>query len=125
MAFRPVEPSKSPVQNVQEGSELLTGEKPTVDDQDLLGSLLLGQGIENGIYGLTKDGTICGNLLRGTKVLITERVGFDAVQDVASNVGFPAALLKVFQSRLDGNNIVGMATAFHVRKSLSENRRCK
>lgn len=94
--------------------------KLTVDDQDFLGRLLLGQSIENRVHGFTEDDTVCGNLLRGTKVRVSEGIRFDIVQYITSNVGFPATLLEVFKSRLDGNNIVGMAGTLDVRKPLSD-----
>lgn len=99
--------------------------KLTVDNQDLLGSLLLGQSIENRIYCFTKDDTVCGDLLRRAKVLISEGARFDAVQYIASNVGLPAALLKIFQGRFYGNDVMGVVATLYVRKSLRENPCCK
>jgi hypothetical protein len=85
------------------------------------GSLLLGQSIEDRVDGFTEDGTVCGDFLRGTKVLVSEGVWFDVVQDITGNVGLPTTLLEVFQGRLDGNDIVGVTGTLDVRKSLSEN----
>jgi len=120
MAFRPVEPSKSPVQDGQKGYESSAWYELTVDDQDLPGSLLLGQSIEDGVYGFTEDDTVGANFLRRTKVLVFEGVWFDVVQDITGNIWLPATLLEVFQSRFDRNNIVGVIGTLDIGKSLSE-----
>ena len=104
-----------------EGLRAFNAVELTVDDQNLLGSLLLGQSIEDGIHGLTKNGAICGDFFRGAKVFILERAWFDVVQDIASNVGLPAALLEVLESGLDWDHIMGVVAALDVRKPLREN----
>lgn len=95
--------------------------KLTVNDQNLLGGLFRRQSIENRVYCFTKDGTVCSDLLRGTKVLVFEGAWFHVVQDIAGDIRRPTPLFEVFQSRLDRNSIVGMATTLDVRNSLNEN----
>ena len=56
--------------------------------------------------------------VRGTKVLVFEGAGFDIVQDIANNVGFPITVLKVFQGGLDVNYIVGVGAALDIGKTL-------
>jgi len=93
--------------------------KLTVDDQDFPGSLLLGQSIEDRVDGFTEDGTVGSDILRGTKVLVVEGAGFDGGQDIPSDVGLPTTLLEIFQSRLDGNDIVSVTGTLDIRESLS------
>ena len=48
-----------------------------------------------------------------------EGAGFDGVQDIPGDVGLPTTLFEVFQSRLDGNDVVSVTGALDVRESLS------
>jgi len=121
MAFKPVEPSKSPIDNGQGIASFRSGTKLTVNDQDFPGSLLFGQSIEDEIDGFTKDGTVGGDFFRGAKILVLEGTWLDVVQDITSHVGLPPALLEVLQGRLDGNDIMGVAATLNIRKSLSGN----
>lgn len=93
--------------------------KLTVDNQNFLSSLFLGQSIKHRVDGFTEDDTVGTEFLRGTKILVVEGVGFDSGQDISGDIGFPTTLLEVFQSRLDGNDIVSVTGALDVRESLS------
>ena len=95
--------------------------KLTVDDQDLPGGLLLGQGIEDRVDGLTEDGTIGNDFLRGTNVLVLGDAWFDVVQDVTGKARWLAAPFEVLQSRLDGDDIVGVTGALDIGESLRKN----
>ena len=87
----------------------------TVDDHDLLGGLLLGEGVEDEVDSLAEHDPVRADLLRGANVEVGNQVGLDVVEDVRRHLLGVAASRKVLESALDGDDIVTVGAALDVR----------
>ena len=87
----------------------------TVDNHDLLGSLLLGEGVEDQVDGLTEDDTVRADLLARSDIEVRNRVGLDVVEDARRHLVGVAAGREVLESALDGDDIVTVGATLDIR----------
>ena len=92
-----------------------SGIELTVNNHDLLRSLLLREGVEDQVDGLAENDTVGANLLRAADVQVGNRVGLDVVKNARSHVLGVAACGEVLQRALDRNDIVAVSAALNVR----------
>lgn len=115
MAFRPVEPSRSPVLVQSIYVECRAHRlKLTVDDHDLARGLLFADLVQNAVDGFTKDDTGGADLLGRPDVEVRNRVRFDVEEDVPSETGWVSTGFKVLDRGLDGDDVVTVGRALDV-----------